>query len=471
MPRAYGNGNGSGSGSGSGGGNGSGGCAGNTDPRHPRACEDPTLVAAETWVPRLRGDDGNAAGITAASSSGTAAFAGSPPYNAGMTPGLLCYCRAGFEPELAGELTDRAAEAGLAGYARTERNVGYALFLTGDDGDDSGESGDALARALPFAGLIFARQKLRLIAELRDLDPKDRIAPMLAALSAFRTAFRRSDVSRDPGTDPSHAGSRLTSLLHTGRFGTLVVEHPDSDDAKPLAGLARSFGNALRPALRKAGLLAAQDDDRLPRLHVCFVAGDHAFLAVGDPRDSAPWPMGVPRLKMHADAPSRSALKLEEALLTLLTADERARLLREGMRAADLGAAPGGWTWVLTRHGIHVTAIDNGPLRPHVMETGLVQHLRADGFSWHPPKPLDWMVCDMVEQPSRVAARMAEWFREGWCRHAVFNLKLPMKKRWHETRLCLDRFAAQAGRPLTIRAKQLYHDREEITVFATPAKA
>lgn len=378
-----------------------------------------------------------------------------------MTPGLLCYCRAGFEPELAGELTDRAAEAGLAGYARTERNAGYALFLTGDD---LGESGQALSQALPFDALIFARQKLVLIAELCDLDPKDRIAPMLEALQAVGRSARRRD------TDTGDAGSRLPALLQKGRFGTLVVEHPDSDDAKPLAGLARSFGNALRPALRKAGLLAAQDDDRLPRLHVCFVAGDHAFLATSDPRDSAPWPMGVPRLKMHADAPSRSALKLEEALLTLLTADERTRLLREGMRAADLGAAPGGWTWVLTRHKLHVTAIDNGPLRPHVMETGLVQHLRADGFAWHPAKPLDWMVCDMVEQPSRVAARMAEWFREGWCRHAVFNLKLPMKKRWHETRLCLDRFAAQAGRPLTIRAKQLYHDREEITVFATPAR-
>ncbi len=366
--------------------------------------------------------------------------------------GLLCYCRGGFEPELAAELTERAAGAGHGGYARTERNSGYALFL--------GDDGDALSQALPFADLIFARQKLVLIAELRDLDPKDRIAPMLDALCG--RAGR-------PDESPAASDSGLPALPRAA-FGTLVVEHPDSDEAKPLAGLARSFGNALRPALRKAGVLTAQDHDRLPRLHVCFVAGDHAFLATSDPRDSAPWPMGVPRLKMHADAPSRSALKLEEALLVLLSADERKRLLREGMRAADLGAAPGGWTWVLTRHKLQVIAIDNGPLREHVMDTGLVQHLRADGFAWHPSKPLDWMVCDMVEQPSRVAARMAEWFREGWCRHAIFNLKLPMKKRWQETRLCLDRFEAQAGMPLTIRAKQLYHDREEITVFATPLR-
>jgi 23S rRNA (cytidine2498-2'-O)-methyltransferase len=46
-----------------------------------------------------------------------------------------------------------------------------------------------------------------------------------------------------------------------------------------------------------------------------------------------------------------------------------------------------------------------------------------------------------------------------------------MKKRWDETRLCLDLFTEQAQRPLEIRARQLYHDREEITVLAmVPAK-
>ncbi|MDG6349601.1 23S rRNA (cytidine(2498)-2'-O)-methyltransferase RlmM, partial [Luteimonas sp. 8-5] len=169
---------------------------------------------------------------------------------------------------------------------------------------------------------------------------------------------------------------------------------------------------------------------------------------------------------LHPDAPSRSALKLEEALLTLLDGRERAALLRPGMRAADLGAAPGGWTWVLQRNGLQVTAIDNGPLRQHVLDSAGVDHLRADGFAWQPPRPLDWMVCDMVEQPRRVASRMAQWFAQGWCSRAVFNLKLPMKKRWLETRLCLDRFQEEAGVPLTVRARQLYHDREEITVLA-----
>jgi 23S rRNA (cytidine2498-2'-O)-methyltransferase len=308
----------------------------------------------------------------------------------------------------------------------------------GIDGQaDAGSAAMTLSQALPWRELIFARQKLTLLAQLRDIDPHDRIAPILECLHGVPA------------------------------FGELWVEHPDSDEGKPLAGLARSFGNALRPALRKAGLLSAREDPRRARLHVFLLEGNHLLLAAGDPQDSAPWPLGIPRLRMHAEAPSRSALKLEEALLVLLDGDERARLLQPGMRAADLGAAPGGWSWVLARQGLQVTAIDNGPLRQHLLDSGRVEHLRADGFGWQPPRALDWMVCDMVEQPRRVAERMATWLREGWCRHAIFNLKLPMKKRWQETQVALQAFVEQSQQPLTLRARQLYHDREEITVFAS----
>ncbi|KRG71243.1 23S rRNA (cytidine(2498)-2'-O)-methyltransferase RlmM [Pseudoxanthomonas dokdonensis] len=357
--------------------------------------------------------------------------------------GLLAYCRQGFEPELAAELSTRAAKVGYPGYARTERNSGYVVLVA----DDSA----ALNHALPWRDLIFARQKMQLLGELKGLDPSDRISPIVQLLHHYHP--------------PAVTGT--TEAERRPAYGEVWVEHPDSDAAKPLAGLARSFANALRPALRRQGLLSARENPRLPRLHVVFVDGQHAFVGRNEAGDGAPWPLGIPRLKLLPDAPSRSALKLEEALLSLLDGQQREQLLKAGMTAADLGAAPGGWTWVLTRQHLRVSSIDNGPLRQHVMDTGLVEHLRADGFHWKPEKPLDWMVCDMVEQPRRVAERMATWFREGWCRHAVFNLKLPMKKRWDETALCLDLFEQQAGRRLDIRAKQLYHDREEITVFAT----
>ena len=65
--------------------------------------------------------------------------------------GLLCYCRQGFEPELAAELTERAGQAGIAGYARTRRNDGYVLYACEPD------QVDTLSELLPWRGLIFAR--------------------------------------------------------------------------------------------------------------------------------------------------------------------------------------------------------------------------------------------------------------------------------------------------------------------------
>ncbi len=158
------------------------------------------------------------------------------------------------------------------------------------------------------------------------------------------------------------------------------------------------------------------------------------------------------------------------AAFKLLGIDSQEKLLRPGITVVDLGAAPGGWSWVLMRHGMKVTAVDNGPLRQNLLDSGRVDHLRADGFSWQPKQTLDWMVCDMVEQPRRVAARMAEWFREGWCRQAVFNLKLPMKKRWDEIRRCEALIAGRllmAGVRATLSFRQLYHDREEVTGYAS----
>ena len=66
-----------------------------------------------------------------------------------------------------------------------------------------------------------------------------------------------------------------------------------------------------------------------------------------------------------------------------------------------------------------------------LMDTGQVTWLREDGFRYRPNRNnISWMVCDMVEKPAKVAALMASWLVNGWCRETIFNLKLPMKKRY-----------------------------------------
>ncbi|WP_167635666.1 23S rRNA (cytidine(2498)-2'-O)-methyltransferase RlmM, partial [Pseudomonas syringae] len=180
----------------------------------------------------------------------------------------------------------------------------------------------------------------------------------------------------------------------------------------------------------------------------------------------AMWPMGIPRLKFPREAPSRSTLKLEEAWHHFIPRDQWDERLSGDMTGVDLGAAPGGWTYQLVRRGMLVTAIDNGPMAESLMDTGLVQHLMADGFTYKPRQPVDWMVCDIVEKPARNAALLETWLGEGLCREAVVNLKLPMKQRYAEVRRLLDRieegFQARGVR-VSIGCKQLYHDREEVT--------
>ena len=318
----------------------------------------------------------------------------------------LLYCRAGFEAEC-------AQEVGVAG---ASRGSGYV---------------QAPAITKGWRELIFARQKVECFAHLEQLPRNDRLAPIMAALTR-----------------------------HGENYLDAWVEAPDSDEGKALAPFCKSFGNALIGALKKARLLERAAPRRL---HAFFPQGDEVYLCAARPAHSAPWPQGIPRLKFPREAPSRSTLKLDEALLVLLDEGERERWLKPGMSAVDLGAAPGGWTWQLVRRSVRVTAIDNGPMDRALMDSGLVTHLREDGFRYRPRKPVDWLVCDMVEQPRRIAELIARWLGEGWCRRSIFNLKLPMKKRYEETQLCIERVRAVGS---DVRAKQLYHDREEITVFA-----
>ena len=340
--------------------------------------------------------------------------------------GVLAYCRPGFEGECAQELGAWAIAHDVSGYARTERGSGFVELATTDRAD---------AR---WHELIFARQALAMIGRVARMSREDRLGALLPIIEG--------------------AGARWCDAW---------IEAPDSDEGRELAPLCRALNSALIAALKRRQLIDAASRERL---HVCLTAPDAAIVARADVASSAPWPGGIPRLRFPRGAPSRSTLKLEEAFLVLLDDDERGTWLKPGMSAVDLGAAPGGWTWQLVRRSIRTIAIDNGPMDAALMESGLVEHRRADGFRFQPPKTVDWLVCDMVEQPRRIAELVARWLGERWCRRAVFNLKLPMKKRWDEVQLCLSILRDALGAP-ELRAKQLFHDREEITVFATDRRS
>lgn len=344
---------------------------------------------------------------------------------------LILYCRAGFEKECAAEIVAAASALGVAGYCKAKPNAAYVQFVPADAAQS------ALLAGLRFADLVFARQIFFSADFLKQLPVTDRLADLVPAIQNLGQ-----------------------------RFSALRMETADTNEAKELSVFCRKFAQPLRQALARAEI--ALDAAEAPVLHLFFLSSTAVHVGWSNPLVSSPWLMGIPRLKFPAHAPSRSTLKLEEAFLTFLAADERAVLLRPGLTAVDLGAAPGGWTWQLVKHGLQVIAVDNGAMDRQLMASGAVEHIRADGFRYCPEKPVDWLVCDVVEQPSRIAVLMGRWLAEGWCRRAIFNLKLPMIKRYEELLRCREILEhALYGTPFDgkVRFKQLYHDREEVTAF------
>jgi len=345
---------------------------------------------------------------------------------------LLAYARPGFEGDLAAEIMDRTARVDVAGFCRTEPGLVEFEAVTGD--------ASTAWREMEWRTLVFARQWLLLVNEVEGLPEDDRAGPLAASVV-----------------------DRLTAA------SDLFLEYPDTNDGKGLSRFCRRFRGPLQRRLLDAGVRL--DADGSPRLHVLFTDSRHARIAISAPENSAPWPLGIPRLRMPGGAPSRSTLKLDEAIRTFLGSEDEERWFRAGMTAVDLGAAPGGWSWQLARRGLRVTAVDNGPMDTALLDGGLVEHVRADGFRFRPRGTVDWLVCDIVEQPHRIARLMADRLRRGDCRGAIFNLKLPMKRRYIAVCQALEAVREAVDDEHRIACKQLYHDREEVTVCVRPATA
>jgi 23S rRNA (cytidine2498-2'-O)-methyltransferase len=362
-------------------------------------------------------------------------------------PSWLIYCRPGFERDCVEETQAKSIEA--------NENSGYVV-LQGKP-------------RLSYKQLTFARQLLRLHGEVKGLQERDRLSPLLAAIP---------DAPR--------------------QFSALYLEVPDTNEGKTLSGFTRRFQPLLEEELKKRNRLVNVNSvhtepvetnteltasippstnsgrtEHLPRLHIFFPEQSRALICTSDAHNSASALNGIQRVSMASDAPSRSYLKLAEAFEVFLDHKEQAQWLKPNMTAIDLGAAPGGWTWQLVQRGLKVIAVDNGPLKGAAASHASIKHLKQDGFSFRPQRPVDWLVCDMVEQPQRVADLMVAWFTGGLMMHAIFNLKLPMKKRVGALQAALDSMRKafnNKGIRYRLEAKQLYHDREEVTVFLSRFK-
>jgi 23S rRNA (cytidine2498-2'-O)-methyltransferase len=348
---------------------------------------------------------------------------------------IVLYCRPGFEKECGAEIQEKASWNEMYGYLELTKNEGIVYFHLQDD-----SHAEMLMKVLPLRRLIFARQWFVTLTEKITLPDYNRVEAITEAL----------------GNEWQYAGLRM--------------ETADTNDGKALSKFCRKLAVPLRQALRKSKKLTEKGDDDGAILHALFLSGQEVILGFSVAQNSSHHVMGIPRLKFPSKSPSRSTLKLDEAFLHFIPREEWNERLTSGMNAVDLGSAPGGWTYQLVRRGMMVSAVDNGPMAESIMETGQVRHYMMDGFKFTPAKQnVYWLVCDMIEKPQRVAVLMAQWLLHGFCKEAMFNLKLPMKGRYQQVNNDLqtmkDLFTEHKVK-YELYAKHLYYDREEVTVHA-----
>lgn len=363
---------------------------------------------------------------------------------------VLFYCRSGYEADLLAELENKCAEKGHYGYAKFARHSAVLRFNMPQIAEPINHQGLIQSnKQLPkFEHLVFARQKMIVIGET-SFESADRITEVLAYLSSNNATINEQN-----------------SLA---LFSEVFVEYADTETGKEVAKFCKKFAVPLRNSLRKSGLLTKKPTTKLPYLHLFFEHSGACLFAMSLPEDRSEHPLGIQRLKMPNDAPSRSTLKLEEAIKYFFTKEQEQACFIANMRATDLGACPGGWTYQLTQRGLIVEAVDHGLIDDKLMATGLVEYYSQDGFLYQPKEAnVDWLVCDMIEQPTRVSELMLSWLTSGKANATIFNLKLPMNKRNKVVQAILENLQQKLNdrfEKIVIKAKHLYHNRDEVTVL------
>jgi len=234
------------------------------------------------------------------------------------------------------------------------------------------------------------------------------------------------------------------------------------DAAKKLRAIQRNWALYAHGHHRRAALIA----ERLPKVSAKpLVFGAPAPAAplgswtlldantlLASPRCSSAFPNGaVSFVEDRAAPPSRAYLKLWE-LFTVI--GERPG---PGEVCLDLGASPGGWSWVLQGLGARVISVDKAPLDPRIAGLQNLQERRQSAFSVEPKDVggIDWLFSDVVCYPRRLLALVERWLAAGTCRRFVCSVKFQGPTDY-ETVRC---FAAVPGS----RLLHLHHNKHELT--------
>lgn len=250
--------------------------------------------------------------------------------------------------------------------------------------------------------------------------------------------------------DQNSSGREPWVSLHTWSTGRLTVPYGPPDLARQMTTALAAKGWSVDPARARHALSVCLT----PRgVVVGYTAKQHTL---------SDWPGGRIRLARSPQQISRAEFKLEELLKV-----SHLRLPAHG-RALDLGAAPGGWTRILRQSGLRVTAVDPGELANPLLHDPAVHHERttASEFLRRTHSRFDVVVNDMKMDPTRsseVMVEAAHKLRQGGL--AIMTLKLNKRDSHAMVQAAMRQLN---GHYRTVFARQLHHNRNEVTVAMRP---
>ena len=173
---------------------------------------------------------------------------------------------------------------------------------------------------------------------------------------------------------------------------------------------------------------------------------------LASPHCSSAFANGAVELVENKSAPpNRAYLKLWEAL-TLA-----GRWPQPGELCLDLGASPGGWSWVLQSLGARVIAIDRAPLDPEIAALPGIEYRAESAFALKPQDigPVEWLCSDIVCYPAKLLELVQRWLESGLVRNFVCTIKF----QGETDHAAAAAFAAIPGS----RLMHLHHNKHELT--------
>lgn len=139
---------------------------------------------------------------------------------------------------------------------------------------------------------------------------------------------------------------------------------------------------------------------------------------LASPTKTSPYPNGdLVFVEDRVGPPSRAYLKLWEACTRIDAWPQ------PGDTCIDLGASPGGWTWVVARLGADITAIDRSPLDSNVAEMPGVSQMQGSAFTLE-PRRVDWLLSDVIAYPAPLLAMVERWIAAKAAGRIICTVKL-----------------------------------------------